>query len=216
MKKYTQKELIQLSGVELFKQAFTHKSFLESKENNETLEFLGDALLNFLVAELLFKKYPKGTEGDFTKKRSQLLKGSTLSKIAQDLEFYKYLRVQDKKDQKNPRLLEDALEAYTATLYLKGGIEFTRKWVQDLFEDYLEISDDNYKSFLQEWCQKNYQEIPSYVIKKKAGLEHSKTFYVEVFIKKKACGFGVGSSKKKAQQLAAKKALETLKIWKKL
>ena len=212
MSKYTQKDLIKLSGPQLFQKAFTHRGFLKSKTDNEKLEFLGDALLNFLLAEQLFKKHPNWSEGGLTKKRSQLLSGSTLAKIARDLDFSKYLRVQEEKNSSNPRLLAGALEAYTAAVYLKGGMNVVRRWVQPLFKEHLEELDSNYKSYLQEWCQKKHQELPHYVIKKEEGLDHNKLFYIEVFIKDKPLGLGVGASKRKAQQSAAQQAVEKLKI----
>ena len=206
----TKEDLIKLSGSELFEQALTHKGFLKSQNNNERLEFLGDAILNFLGAELLFKEYPHLQEGDLSKVRARLLSGATLAEIARELNFQDYLRVQEEEDKNNPRLLAGALEAYTAAVYLKGGVSSVRKWARFLFENRLDEEDNNYKSKLQEWCQKTYQQLPSYRLKKCEGKEHHKSFHIEVFINGEPIAEGEGLSKRKAQQSAAEKALKKL------
>ena len=208
----TKEDLIKLSGLELFEQAFTHKGFLKSEADNERLEFLGDAVLNFLGADLLYKKHPDLQEGSLTKIRAGLLSGSTLAEIARELNFQNYIRVQEEEDKNNSRLLAGALEAYTAAVYLKRGFVSVRKWAAFLLKDRLEEEDKNYKSQLQEWCQKTYHQLPSYKLVKQEGKDHNKNFHIEVFINGGPIALGKGFSKRKAQQSAAEQALKKLKI----
>ena len=212
----TKEELIKLSGSELFEQALTHRGFLKSQVNNERLEFLGDAIFNFLGAELLFNKYSDWDEGDLTKQRARLLSGSNLAQIAKELGFQNYIKVQEEQDRHNSRLLAGVLEAYTAAVYLKGGISSVREWVQFLFQGRLNEKDNNYKSQLQEWCQKTYQQLPSYRLTKEEGEDHNKIFHIEIVIKNELVALGQGLSKRKAQQDAAEKALKKLKIFHKV
>ena len=198
----------------LFKQAFTHKSFLKSKINNERLEFLGDALLSFFVADLLFKVYPLAEEGELTKKRSQWVSGASLSKIALELELDSCLRVGEENFKSNPRILAGALEAYIGSVYLESGVTAVKKLIKHLFEERVKQSpiDTNYKSLLQEWCQKKHKQVPSYRIKKEKGEEHNKIFYAEVFVRNKLYGEGFSRQKKQAEQSAAQKALKRLNL----
>ena len=198
----------------LFKQAFTHKSFMDSKDNNERLEFLGDAILNFFVAELLFKNYSQASEGELTKKRSQRVSGASLAKLALDLKLNNYLKVGEKNLKNNSRILAGALEAYIGAVYLDSGAMAVKKLVKHLFEEKIKQNpiDTNYKSLLQEWCQKRYKQVPAYKVKEEKGVEHSKTFYIEVFMQNKLYGEGFNGQKKQAEQSAAKQALQKLKI----
>jgi len=208
--KTRKEDLIKLSGLKGFEQAFTHKGFLKSETNNERLEFLGDALFHFLGAELLYEKYPELQEGDLTKIRARLLSGSHFAKIARELNFQNYIKVQEDSDKNNSRLLAAVLEAYTATVYLKGGLDTVRKWVRFLLEDRLEEEDTNYKSQLQEWCQKKYQQLPVYKLIKEEGKDHNKSFSIKVFINGESMALGRAYSKRAAQQEAAGKALKKL------
>ena len=198
----------------LFVQAFTHRSFIHSEINNERLEFLGDALLNFFIADLLFKLYPQAEEGELTKKRSQWVSGASLEKIALELKLDNYLKTGEEKFKRNSRILAGCLEAYIGAVYLDGGLIAVKKLIKLLFEKKIKQNpiDTNYKSLLQEWCQKKYKQVPSYRIKKEKGEEHNKIFYAEVFIQDKVCGAGSDKQKKLAEQSAAKQALQKLKI----
>ena len=203
-----------IKNQKLFKQAFTHKSCIKSKNNNERLEFLGDALLDFFVADLLFKNYLQAEEGELTKKRSQWVSGASLTKIALDLKLDNYLQVGEERFKKNSRILAGVLEAYIGAVYLDSGITAVKKLIKYLFEEKIKENsiDTNYKSLLQEWCQKKYKQVPVYKIKAEKGVEHNKTFSIEVFIQNKSCGEGDSHQKKQAEQSAAKQALQKLKI----
>ena len=198
----------------LFKQAFTHRSFSKSKINNERLEFLGDALLNFFVADLLFKNYSQATEGELTKKRSQWVSGASLTKIALDLKLEDCIQAGESSLKKNARILAGVLEAYVGAVYLDSGVIAVKKLIKHLFEEKIKqnLVDTNYKSLLQEWCQKKHKQVPVYQIKKEKGEEHNKIFYAEVFVHSQLYGGGYSSQKKNAEQVAAKQALQKLKI----
>ena len=199
----------------LFNQVFTHKSYKKSSIHNERLEFLGDAVLNFFIADLLMNEDPQASEGELTKKRSQIVSGKTLAKIAIDLDFSKLLKTELESYKTNPRILAGALEAYIGAVYLEGYFLEAKKLIKSLFnkiqsQDMLEL---NCKPILQEWCQKKYKELPVYKIRKEEGFQHKKTFFVDVFIKGKCLGRGSSYQKKQAEQKAAKQSLKKLKIF---
>lgn len=199
---------------ELLDQVFTHKSWTKSTKNNEKLEFLGDAVLNLISAELLMKKQPQAKEGELSKKRSLLVKGSTLAKIAMELDFPSLLKTSVKSYKTNPRILAGALEAYIGAFYLENSFPAVKKMVEEILKITLSQNalEKNYKSLLQEWCQKKYQAEPFYKLKKEEGLEHEKTFFVEVSIQNEVHGTGYSQKKKQAEQKAALQALKNLKI----
>ncbi len=198
----------------LLRQALTHKSWTKSKDNNETLEFLGDAVLNLVIADLLMKKYPQANEGDLTKKRSQLVSGQSLAKLAMELGLPDHLRTGAKSYKNNHRILAGALEACIGAFYLENKFPLVKKKIESLFKDVInqDLPELNYKSLLQEWCQKKYKEVPLYKLQKTKGLDHQKTFFVDVFIKNKCYGTSSSRQKKQAEQSAAYQALKKLKI----
>lgn len=198
----------------LLQQVFTHKSLKEEKKNNETLEFLGDAVLNLIIAEFLMESRPQASESYLSKQRSMLVSGKTLAQIALDLSFPKLLKTASQDYNNNPRLLASALEAYIGAFYLENSLIKAKQFIKSLFKatDILKFCDTNYKAFLQEWCQKKYQQCPIYKTKKEQGLDHKKIFYVDVFIKDQLCGTDYALQKKQAQQKAAYKALNFLNI----
>ena len=198
----------------LIQQALTHKSWTKSKDNNERLEFLGDAVLNLVIADLLMKRHPQADEGELTKKRSQLVSGQSLAKLAIKLGLPDDLRIGVKSYKSNHRILAGALEAYIGAIYLENAFPSVKKKIEAFFKNILDqdLPELNYKSLLQEWCQKKYKEVPLYKLKKEEGLDHKKTFFVDVFIKDKCCGTGSSLQKKQAEQEAAHQALNKLKI----
>ena len=202
-----------ITDQKLLKQALTHKSH-DKKVHNERLEFLGDAVLNLLIADFLMERYPQASEGDLTKWRSHLVSGSNLAKIAIEFDFPKCLKTEAESHKSNHRILAGALEAYIGAVYLDGGFLSAKQWIQKLFQNRLDqnLHESNHKSILQEWCQKKYKEPPLYKVEKEEGLEHKKTFFVNVFIKDKCYGIGSSHQKKQAEQKAAEQALKKLKI----
>ena len=199
----------------LLKTALNHKSSSDKTcEHNEKLEFLGDAVLGLAVSDLLMSTYPEKDEGLLTKTRSGLVSGPTLTEIGRQIGIPQCLKTGHKSDTENPRLIAEALEAFLGAVYLDGGFAAAKKVIQQLFEEKIHKKDFavDYKSLLQEWCQKNHKTPPIYRLTKTEGPEHGKIFYMEVVLKDKPLGSGSNNRKKEAEQLAAKDALLKMNI----
>ena len=196
----------------LFDEALTHKSYQESP-HNQRLEFLGDAVLSLAVSDMLMKSHPQSNEGFLTKKRALLVSGKTLSELAMQIKINTLLKA-SKADRDNPRLLADAFEACLGAVYLDGGFEKAREIIEDIFSEQIkaQLPSTDYKSTLQEWCQKKYQTNPVYRLKNQEGPEHKKVFFMEVVLSEKSLGEGKDTRKKSAEQIAAKEAIKNLKI----
>lgn len=213
------------SDQSLLRRALTHRSYFnehpEEGEDNERLEFLGDALLGFLVGELIYGRYPKLSEGQLTSLRSELVREKQLVKFATELGIGKQLRlgkgtIQDGGRQ-NPSLLSDAFEAIIGAYFLDSGIDKVREFVEPLF---IPVADDivfaqsalNSKSMLQEWALGKYGEIPQYFLIKESGPDHAKVYTTEVRLKGKLYGTGMGRSKQAAEKSAAQNALKKVRL----
>ena len=196
----------------LFDEALTHKSYQESP-HNQRLEFLGDAVLSLAVSDMLMKSHPQSNEGFLTKKRALLVSGKTLSELATQIKIDTLLKA-SKADRDNPRLLADAFEACLGAVYLDGGFEKAREIIEDIFSEKItaQLPSTDYKSTLQEWCQKKYQTNPVYRLKTTEGPEHKKVFSMEVILSEKSIGEGKDTRKKDAEQIAAKEAIKNLNI----
>ena len=210
---------IKFTNLSLLNQALTHTSYAKSANkkilpHNERLEFLGDAVLNLVVAEYLFHQYPHLSEGDLSKFRSKVVSGESLSHYARKVKIGDYVLVN--KDQEGiqfqPALLADTYEAVIGALYLDKGLETARSFILDLFakekEKIHEIKD--FKSWLQEYTQSTYKTLPLYRIIQELGPDHSKKFKIEVRIKGKVLGGGWGPSKGKAEKMAAQSAWKNI------
>jgi len=196
--------------------ALTHPS--TKLPDNQRLEFLGDAVLEFCVSDMLYRKYPDLHEGELTARRAALVCERTLSVLARSLELGKVLVMGHGEEQtggrEKPSILADAMEAVLAAIYIDGGIRAAHQVILRLFaEDEKLIAwrghDD--KSALQEYTQANGLELPAYVIIAQEGPDHNRTFTAQVSVLGKPVATGVGNSKKAAEQAAAKKALKTLR-----
>ncbi|MGD0884801.1 MAG: ribonuclease III [Thermodesulfovibrionales bacterium] len=202
--------------------ALTHKSFHHENPQralayNERLEFLGDSVLALAVVEYLFQ-YDEGfTESLMAKMKSYLVKGSLLSEIAAEISLGDYLRLgkgeEDTGGRRRKSILADTLEAVLGAIYLDGGFEHARRVILKLFQDRIPsvISSGqyhDYKTGLQEKSQTLFGVLPEYRLIGQEGDEHRKTFTVEVFIGGKPFGKGTGRSKKEAQTIAAKEAID--------
>lgn len=210
----------------VFIQAFRHRSIVdselyESHETYERLEFLGDAVLDLIVTEILFEKYPTQNEGFLTKLRSKIVKGDTLAEIAENLEFHRVLEVGERSSGQgiefSKSILADVYESVVAAIYISKGYSFTFSFVLsnvNRFLDFktLENKIDNYKSVLMEHCQSENASLPVYKIISEEGPGHDKTFQVAVYFEGEELGSGTGKSKKKAEQAAAKIAIEKLDV----
>ncbi len=212
-----------IQKIHLLTRALTHRSYVnehpEAIEDNERLEFLGDAVLDFVVAAWLYHHYPEMHEGDLTRLRAALVREEQLAEFARQLDLGRALRLGKGEasagGRKRPALLCAAFEALIGALYLDGGISAVEKFVYPLLragaEDILlraELYDP--KSRLQEWTQAQKLGRPEYVLISESGPDHAKTFEIEVRINGTAYGRGRGPSKQVAAQTAAQTALETL------
>lgn len=208
----------------LLQRALTHRSYINENpdyplEDNERLEFLGDAILDFITGEYLYHHFPEMAEGFLTNLRSALVRTETLAQFAAQLELGDFLFLGKGEEEGGGRnrkaILCDAFEALIGAIYLERGIEFTRHYVQEMIEPALEeiLNADSHKdakSRLQEVAQSLFQITPTYHTIKEEGPDHAKQFTVEALIGQKAYGRGTGLSKQSAAQDAAEKALETL------
>jgi len=206
---------------QLLKLALTHSSFSNEKgpyKNNERLEFLGDSVLGFITAEYLFSELGSTPEGQLTKIRANAVCERSLAKFAAEIDLGKYLFLGKGEiltgGRERPSVLSDAFEALIAAIYLDGGIDEARKFVlrfvSNTEKDANEVTD--YKTTLQEVIQKNPEENLSYELVAQSGPAHMKTFTVEVRLNSNCIGVGEGHSKKKAEQAAAKEALQLMGI----
>ncbi len=208
---------------QLWETACTHRSYLnehpEVEEDNERLEFLGDAVLGFLVGKLLYLQYPQMREGELSRLRSRLVNNEhQLAEFALSLNLDQHLRLgkgaEKEGTRQNPEVLSDTLEAVIGAYFLDSGLEAVQTLIDPLFRAIAEQVtataelDQNYKGQLQEWALAHCGLIPRYLIREEKGEDHAKEFTVEVRIGNQVYGVGVGESKKAAEKRAAKAALE--------
>lgn len=211
----------------LLQRAFTHRSYVnehpEVEQHNERLEFLGDAILNFLSGEFLYKRYPQKPEGELTPLRSLLVDAKQLASFAQRLNLGEQLRLGRGADRDggrtNLRMLSSAFEAIIGAYFLDchSDINPVREYVVPFFEtaiatfEKLQVeSSINYKSQFQTWALSNRKEIPKYLTVQSSGMDHEKTFVVEVQIQGQTYGRGTGRKKQDAEKDAARDALDRL------
>ncbi len=206
------------SNIQIFKQAFSHKSAVDPKlhtvTSNERLEYLGDSILSTVVAEYLFQKYPNSNEGFLTKMRSKIVKRKTLNRIADDMGIDVVL--QDHNDTRlSDSMKGNALEALVGAIYLEKGYNTTKKIIintilrRHLNIENLEEIDDNYKSQLLEFCQKNGNDI-DYKVIERFKFDNRDRFKIAVFVNGKEIANGEDFNKKSAEQSASFKALKSL------
>lgn len=208
----------------IYIRALRHRSTLvdenfSSIDSYERLEFLGDAVLDLIVTEIIFDLFPNENEGFLTKLRAKLVKGNTLAMYAEELELNNLLllgeRVRGQGIQESKSVLSDLFEALVGALYLDLGYKPTSNFVRNVIEQYVDFDQivntlDNYKSLLLEFAQAEQMEIPTYSVISEEGPGHDKTFGVEVYVDGKPMAQGKGKSKKEAEQQAARKALKIL------
>ncbi|HEX5038227.1 MAG TPA: ribonuclease III [bacterium] len=208
----------------LLRRALTHKSFanenkLPPEEQNERLEFLGDAVLELAVSELLMQKYPNYSEGDLSKLRAAIVNEKQLASFAREFRLGELLYLGKGEEQtsgrEKPSLLADACEAVLGAIYLDRGFAKASQVIQ---KHYLKLLDHtpsediykDYKTELQEKSQSLYRSIPRYRLVAEKGPDHDKVFEIELVIRSEVLGHGSGRSKKDAEQMAAKEALQKL------
>ncbi len=201
---------------DLIKEALVHKSYAVEHGFsfcNERLEFLGDSVLGLSCAYYLFLKYPQRNEGELSKIKARMVSRKSLCSFARKISLGKYVKVAginfaSKTGQDT--ILADAFEAVLGAMYLDGGFEVAFNFLKDFLEQ-VEISNEDYKSMLQEIVQKETSSLPMYSVIKTEGPEHEKIFTVNVSLNGKVIAIGRGKSKKEAQQSAAMNALKTIK-----
>lgn len=221
-KKLEQKLKINFKNKELFWQALTHKSYAHMsgiKEDNERLEFLGDSVLNLVISEHLYQRYPTYDEGKLTKLKSSLVNRKSLLLWAKKLSLGDYLLISEEEEKAGGRqrasLLSNALEALIGAIYQDQDWDKAKKFILGQIFTLKGIRKVDYKSNLQELIQKKYKILPEYKVKTESGPAHKKFFGIEVKVKGRILGRGMGLSKKTAEQEAAKNALKKIKAKKK-
>ncbi|MDR9439607.1 MAG: ribonuclease III [Halomonas sp.] len=202
----------------LLELAMTHRSY--GGQNNERLEFLGDSIVNFIIAEALFQRFPQAREGQLSRLRARLVKGQTLAELAREMAFGECLRLGSGEmksgGHRRESILADAVEAVLGAIYLDAGMEVARTRVLSWYAERLEaISLDDTqkdpKTRLQEFLQSRQMPLPRYEVTSVEGEAHAQTFTVECHIEVlEEHTLGVGSSRRHAEQQAAAQALTRL------
>ncbi|MEK9680268.1 MAG: ribonuclease III [Pelagibacteraceae bacterium] len=210
---------IKFSNKILLEQAFTHKSkSINIGRNNERLEFLGDRVLGLVIADYLNDKYPKDSEGVLDKKLASLVNKETCSKTISNLKIDQFLNLsiaQKKNKAGNRKILGDLCESIIGAVFLDKGFDQTKKFILKIWKENLKNTSSviiDPKTKLQEYSLKLYKKLPEYKYISNTGPSHKPNFKVSVSIEKTKNFIGIGSSKKNAETIAAKKLLEFLKI----
>ncbi|MCK4663858.1 MAG: ribonuclease III [Bacteroidales bacterium] len=222
------KSLVKIIGffpgnIELYKLALTHSSshIYNSKgipKNNERLEFLGDAILDAVIADYLYKKFPYENEGFLTKMRSKIVNGEFLSKLADNLGIKELVSLNNKIILINNQLFGNALEALIGAIYIDKGYKTSQKFViNKIIKKYIDINklkaeETNYKSKLLEWTQKGKHKICFETSQQNNDIKHLPVFLSNIFIDNEISGTGTGASKKEAEQNAAKETIDKIGI----
>ncbi len=202
----------------LLEHALTHRS--HKGQNNERLEFLGDSILSFVIADALYTKFPKAREGDLSRMRSTLVRGQTLAEFGVEFKLGDYLRLGPGElksgGYRRESTLADAVEAIIGAVFLDRGTEACQKLILDWYDSRLEaispeLNQKDPKTLLQEYLQARKFSLPNYTVTDTKGQAHNQTFTVECEIESIGTIVAVGTSRRKAEQKAAEQALKKLK-----
>jgi ribonuclease-3 len=210
-----------IDDIPLYLKALRHRSILvehnlHNSESYEQLEFLGDAVLDLIVADLLFERYPKEDEGFMTQMRSKIVRAETLARLANGLGIHELIevgdRVRDQGIQSSVNVMSDILEALIGALYRDRGYAVAFAFVKrailhELDLTHIEAERSNHKSMLLEYAQSRRLGIPVYRIADVDGPDHLRMYTIDVLVGEHVMGTGIGKSKKKAEQNAAEQAL---------
>ena len=203
-----------VKSMELYQRAFTHKSALKRYSgltgSYETLEFMGDSVLGFIITKHLFDLHEKEQEGFLTKARTKMVRGKTLCEISQVLGLDKLILMDEKGERNgwntNEHIMEDVFEALVGAIYLDLGMVHAKKFVLESFTRVkTSLVDDNYKDQLMRWCQALKYPLPDYQVTGQINGQ----FFISVFVDGMNCGSGFASTKKQAEQNAAQIVLKT-------
>ncbi len=213
-----------IKNKELFEESIRHRSHPsclppENKLSNERLEFLGDAIVNFLIGEFLFETFPDAPEGDLTRMRSILVSRDYMAKISRKMQLGIYLYLGEGEEKTGGRnkssILSNMLESIIGAIYLDSGYEATREFTERVFlvdyENTLKYEGINYKGDFLEFMQKKHLEVPKFVTQQAIGPDHRKTYTVAVQVGDESIGVGKGKTKKRAEQEASKQAMKAIK-----
>ena len=204
--------------------AFIHRSYINENRaithHNERMEFLGDAVLGMLISDYLYRHLPSTPEGQLSYLRSRLVEASSCVNYVQSLNIAPYIllgkgeRMNDGRGRDS--ILADLFEAIMGAIYLDGGLEAAKNFLFRNFtpqiEEILKTPLRNWKALLQDYCQKKYQQTPTYYVLQASGPDHSKIFEISVLINQQELGRGKGASKKEAQQAAAADAISRFNL----
>ena len=209
-----------IKNLDLYQKAFTHKSAIKEyeqfTESFETLEFIGDSVLGFVITKFLFDRYESKQEGFLTKARTKLVRGETLAKIANTLNLNE-LVIMDEKGMRNqwnnnPKILEDVFEALIGAIYMDIGLIHAKEFILRIYQDPEIVDmnsimvDDNYKDHLMRHCQVNNWPLPEY----RVCAHHEGLFYIDIYIDNMFRARGAAKSKKQAEQNAAQMYFQVL------
>jgi len=213
----------QFRNTQLLTQALTHRSYLyqgtETGEDNERLEFLGDSVIEVVVSHLLLSRFRHLTEGGLSKARAEFVKEGALASLARRLQLGEVLRLGRGEEETGGRekdsILAGCLEALMGAVYLDGGYTEVFRVIEDLCAPRFAemkgaIGDNDFKTRLQEYTQRNLNDLPHYIVTHEEGPDHAKTFEVAISVGGKVYGMGKGKSKKEAEQRAAEETLRSL------
>jgi ribonuclease III len=227
LEKFEEKIKFKFKNQDLLKLALTHKSYgyehnahlAISIRDNERLEFLGDAILDLVISEMLFQHYKNVSEGELSKYRASIVNETVLAKIARNLHLNEFLFLGKGEEQTDGRnkdsILSSAFEALVAAIYLDKGFDAIKDWVQIHFKDLVKLASkekffSDYKTKLQEYTQSHFKTAPRYEVIHVDGPDHERIYTVALFLGDKKISEGLGKSKKEAEQKAAELALEIL------
>ena len=209
-------------NITLLQNALTHSSYANERWHNsllsnERLEFLGDAILGMSVAKYLYQTFSDRPEGELTRMRADMVCEQSLAKVAARIELGKHLLLGNGEEQGGGRnrnsILADAVESVIAACYLDGGMEAAQKFIEQFIlveVPVKQLHNADYKTALQELVQQKKNQVLTYTLVEESGPDHDKQFDVEVKLNGQVVGTGSGSSKKRAEQAAARAALEKL------
>ena len=208
---------VKFKNINILKKAITHKSY-DSENNYEKLEFLGDRILGFVISKKLIDLYKDESEGVLDKKLASLVNKNKCLEVAKELNLDKFILVGNKKNKKNKienKIISDSVEALIAAIYYEKGIEFTENFILSIWKNYLNLSNITIidaKTKLQEYSLKKFKSLPVYKFISSSGLKHKPKFKIAVKLKDTKFFEGIGDSKKKAEQEAAKILLKNLNL----
>ena len=209
-------------NIALLQNALTHSSYANERwhnslMSNERLEFLGDSMLGMGVAEFLYRNFPDRPEGELTRMRADMVSEKTLASVANRIDLGRHLLLGNGEEQGGGRsrnsILADAVESVIAASFLDGGMEAARQLIQQFIlveVPVTKLHNVDYKTALQELVQQKKNQVLSYTLVGESGPDHDKRFDVEVKLNGKVVGIGSGSSKKRAEQMSARAAIEAL------